>query len=168
MADESAKPRRPGTVFGDRNEGRKSRPLGVPVVYVCDDETGKYEAGDITHDELVEKRSERPHDARLTRLEEKHDNLVSVVGELRQTVGEVSGKLDILPQLVTAVKDASDRVQQREHVTFTAQVEVDKATKLDVIDAHKQRRQLALKVIGLLGAGGVVAEVAHWLIGKAS
>jgi len=165
MADESTKPARRAPVFGPRNEDRraKSEPRAGAVEYVCDDVTGKYEG-----EELAIARSRRPTDTRIARLEDKHDALVAVVGEMGQALGRVEGKLDVLPQLVDAVKDASDRAQQREHVTFTAQVEVDKAAKLDVIDARRQRRQLVLKVVGLLGAGGVVAEVAHWLIGKAS
>lgn len=120
--------------------------------------------------ELARARAARPTAERLERLEVKHDDLAKHVGDMRESVGKMAGQLEVLPKLVDAIEKSADRSAQREHVTFTAQVDVDKAGRIatirDVADAKKARRHLVTKIatgaIALLTSGAAL----HWLIGK--
>lgn len=110
-------------------------------------------------EERREIRSKRGTDERIGRLEEKHDALHSTLTETRIVVAEMSGKLDVLPQLVDAVRGMADRSAAREHVTFTAQVDVDKARQLDNIDAKKDKRKLYMQIAGAVLGGGVLMKL---------
>src|SRR5680860_633497 len=112
--------------------------------------TGRYEG-----EELSERRAERPPDERFGRLEEKHDELKHDVekkhDELKQDVREVrsdvkdlssqvstmqanvagavskiDGQEKLLTETLSIVKKTHDREADREHVTFTATVDVDR------------------------------------------
>ena len=160
--------------------------------------TGRYEG-----EELSERRAQRPPDERFGRLEEKHDDLKKDVekkhDELKKDVSEVRsdvkglsgqvsdmraavsgavGKLDgqekLLTETLSIVKKTHDREADREHVTFTATVDVDRAKELakvdvdreqqlDTIDAKKKRREVILKGLGLVAGGGGLIEVLHQL-----
>jgi hypothetical protein len=123
--------------------------------FIEEELTGQYEG-----EELAEMRAtRRPMPTRISRLEQKHDDLAKSVGETREIVAEMSGKLDVLPSLVDAVKGMAERASTREHVTFTAQVDVDKARQLDSIDASKGKRDLYLKVAGVLLTGGLLGKL---------
>lgn len=126
-----------------------------------EDVTGQYDG-----DELDRLRAMRPADQRIARLEKKHDDLTQVVTETRVIVGEMSGQLSVLPELISVVRESANRASQREHVTFTAQVDVDKARQLDSIEGKKANRQRITTIIGgavtLLTSGAVI----HWLVGK--
>lgn len=149
------------------HERPKTNPHGVPA-FSAEEVTGQYEG-----DELRQARARRPTDQRIERMEGKHDELrgdfktlAAHVGDLRESVGEMSGKLEVLPKLVDAIDRASDRVAQREHVTFTAQVDVDKAGKIakigDEADRRKTRRWLTAKLIAA-GAGLLTTwEALRW------
>ena len=160
--------------------------------------TGRYEG-----EELSERRAQRPPDERFGRLEEKHDELKHAVekkhDELKQDVSDVRsdvkvlsghvsnmrsdvsgavGKLDgqekLLTEMLSIVKKTTDHAADRAHVTFTAEVdidrakelskvEVDKEEKLDTIDAKKKRRELIFKGAGLFTSGGGLIELLHRL-----
>ena len=116
---------------------------------------------EVKHDELVKKVDDHRDAA-----DRRHDSLVKTVGEMRGTLGEMSGKLEVLPELVGIVRDVAKQSSQREHITLTAQVDVDKARALDQIDARKMSRGNLAKIIGgavtLLTSGAFV----HWLLGR--
>ena len=61
---------------------------GVPA-FVSEEATGRYDG-----DELRAIRSKRPTDERIARLEDKHDELVATVTDVRVSIGAMSGKLD--------------------------------------------------------------------------
>ena len=160
--------------------------------------TGRYEG-----EELEERRAARSPDERSARLETKHDDLKKDVEkkheELKKDVSEVRadvkglsgqvsdmrsavsgavGKLEgqekLLTETLSIVKKTHDRESDREHVTFTAtvdvdrakelaKVEVDKEEKLDTIDAKKKKRELIVKGAGLFASGGGLIELLHRL-----
>lgn len=161
------KPKRAGTVFGDRGEQRKPRVVPDEFAEADQPATGVHEGEDLRRI-----RAQRPTPYRLERLEDKHDETRRDVADLRESVGRIEGKLDVLPQLVEAVQKSADRANQREQVTFTASVEVDKAKKLDDIKAvddvrttTRMKWELAGKVLALLAGGGVIGEIIHKAVG---
>jgi len=160
--------------------------------------TGSYEG-----EELEARRRGRAPDERFGRLENKHDELkrdvekkhdelkkdvsevradVKVlsghVGDMRADVSGAVGKIDgqekVLTEMLGIVKKTADHAADRQHVTFTAQVdvdraqelakvEVDKEQQLDTLDAKKTRRALILKGVGLAASGGGLIELLHRL-----
>ena len=154
-------------------------------------------------EELEAHRALRPLDERASRLETKHDDLKKDVekkhDELKKDVSEVRsdvkglsgqvsdmrsavsgavGKLEgqekLLTETLSIVKKTHERESDREHVTFTAtvdvdrakelaRVEVDKEEKLDTIDAKKKKRELIVKGVGLFAGGGGLIELLHRL-----
>ena len=82
-------------------------------------------------------------------------------------------------------RESAKRADDREHVTFTAtvdvdrakelakvdvdkdtalaKVEVDKEQKLDTIDARKKKREAIIKGVGLAASGGGIIELLHRL-----
>lgn len=144
-------PRRPGTILGERNEIRRTPVHGVPVPIEFPEPTGVYEG-----DDLRRARASRPTAARLERLEDKHDETRRDVADLRAVVGRIEGKLDVLPQLVEAVKDAADRVQEREHLRVVTEIQVDGATKLGGVKATLLRGEQVTKLLAILGTGAAI------------
>ena len=160
--------------------------------------TGRYEG-----EELSVRRAQRPPDERFGRLEEKHDDLkkdvekkhdelkkdvsdvrsdVKVlsgqVGNMRSEVSGAVGKIDgqekVLSEMLSIVKKTADHAADRQHVTFTAMVDVDRAKELakvevnkeeqlDTIDAKKKKREMILKGVGLTASGGGLVELLHRL-----
>jgi len=160
--------------------------------------TGRYEG-----EELGARRAQRPPDERFGRLEQKHDELkkdvekkhdelkkdvsdvrsdVKVlsghVSDIRSdvsgAVGTLNGQEKLLIETLSIVKKTHDREADREHVTFTATVDVDRAKelakvevnkeeKLDTIDAKKKKRELVVKGVGLFTSGGALIELLHRL-----
>ena len=160
--------------------------------------TGRHEG-----EELGARRAQRPPDERFGRLEQKHDELkkdvekkhdelkkdvsdvrsdVKVlsgqVSDMRSDVSGAVGKLDgqekLLTETLSIVRKTHDREADRDHVTFTATVDVDRAKelakvevnkeeKLDTIDAKKKRREVIVKGVGLFTSGGAIIELLHRL-----
>jgi hypothetical protein len=174
-----------------------------------DEITGRYEG-----EQLDEKRNEREDGERFIRLEKKHDvlkkdvqkkhdELKGDVKELRGDVKELSsefsilrsevsgavGKLDgqsgVLTEMLSIVKRTAEQTVEREHVSFTAKVEVDKAhelaqvevakeqqlaaievkkeEKVDTVKEKSDRRKRNLKLLGILASGGSIVELIHQL-----
>jgi hypothetical protein len=121
-------------------------------------------------EELARARAARPTDQRIGRLEEKHDRLDRIVGDIRADVSETKGKVSLLPKLIDESLRAVNDMRAREHVTFTAQVDVDRAKTVatieDAADATRARRERVTKIVGgviaLLSSGALL----HWLVGK--
>ena len=135
----------------------------------CDDEvTGQVQL--LTDDPSERKamlravRAQRPTDMRIGRLEEKHDDLAADVTKMAITLANIDGKLDVLPSrlddAVKLVQGLTASTQARETVTYTAQVSVESAERVDVIDKRKARRELlqkiAIGIVTLLTSGVVV------------
>ena len=140
---------------------------GAPAfaVEAVDEVTGKHDG-----DELAALRAMRPPEDRLDRLERKHDKLADDVGDVRESMGRIEGTLAVLPttiaQAFAVAQSAASAQTQTAHVVMTAQVDIDKATKLDVIDARKARRALAAKIVAAVLGSGVLGALGHYLIGK--
>jgi uncharacterized protein (UPF0335 family) len=191
---------------------RKEREAGF-AEFVSEEITGKYEGAEL--DQYREqraptdriKRLERKHDELKGDLKEVHGELKGDIkdvrtdvkilsgqmGDLRKDVAGAVGKIDgqevVLTEMLSLVKRTVDRDLERdhnrEHVTFTAKVEVDKAQELakvevakeqelavievtkeeqvDTVKAKHDRRKRNLKIIGLLASGGSVIELLHRL-----
>lgn len=173
--------------------------------FVDEEITGQYEG-----EELELRRALRPPEDRIDRLEKKHDELKqevrekhdelkkdvsevrtdirglsTQVGDVRSDVASATGKLDgqdkVLVEMLSLVKKTADR----DHVTFTAKVEVDKERELaevavdkeralaevavdktgalDKFRARRARRKMALRALGLLASGGGIIELLHRL-----
>lgn len=171
---------------------------GTVKEFAGEEITGRYEG-----EELIEQRAQRPPDERFARLEDKTDDLKkdvekkydelkkdvsevrsdvkglsNQVSDMRSAVAGTNGKLDgqekLLTETLSIVKKTHDREAEREHVTFTAtvdvdraeklaKVEVDKEEKLDTIDGRKKKREMILKGLGLTGIGGGLIELLHRL-----
>ena len=165
---------------------RKERD-GVVKEFGGEEITGRYEG-----EELDERRAARAADERFGRLENKHDELKKDVGDVRSevkvlsghvgdmrsavsgAVGTLNGQEKLLIETLSIVKKTHDREADREHVTFTATVDVDRAKelakvevnkeeKLDTIDAKKKKRELVVKGVGLFTSGGALIELLHRL-----
>ncbi len=183
---------------------RREREVAVKE-FASEEITGRYEG-----EELEERRAQRPHVERIGRLEKKHDELkqdvekthddlkrdvAEVRSDVKTVSGQVSdlragvsgavGKLDgqekILGEMLSIVKMSAER----EHVTFTATVEVDKAQelakvevgkerelaeievtkeeKVDTVKAKDDRRKRNLKILALVTSGGGIIELLHRL-----
>lgn len=120
----------------------KTNPYGVVIPTWDEDATAKFEAGEITRDELEEKRSKRPSDVRFAKLEKKNE--------------------DLLAAYVALLKEAADRAQAREDADRKVAREIEQAEAKDKIAARKARRKLLFTGLAL-GAG--ILEVAHQIIG---
>jgi len=153
--------------------------------------TGNYEGEELQR----VRREKRTTGERLDRLEVKHDRLVEAVTQTRVAVGRIEGQLEVLPELVSVIKQGA----AREHVTFTAkvdvdkareeakievekakelsaveieeakkraQVELDKAKERDVIRARSERRKRITKIVGAVVGMPALWEGIKWLAGK--
>lgn len=150
------------------------------------------------HDELKQDAREK-HEELKQDVREKHDELKKNVSEVRLdvktlsekvgnlnstvsgAVGKLEGQGKVLGEMLELVKDAATR----DHVTFTAKVEVDKAQelakvevgkerqlaeievvkeeKVDTVKAKSDRRKRNMKILGLVASGGGLIELLHRL-----
>lgn len=124
-----------------------------------------------TGKQLADRRALRPTDVRFAHIEERLDETARTANATAVAVAGMAGELKVLPELVDMIKQSADRANQREHVTFTAQVDVDKAGRLatiaDTADSRRARRKLIGTVVaGIIGSGGIGALI-HYLLGRA-
>lgn len=161
-----------------------------PPAFIHEEITGQYADEDLAH-----LRAQRPVDERIARLEVKADaaanshddlrgdvkklstkvqNLADQVADVRAEVADVGGQLKILPNLITTMRDATNALQHREHVTFQARVDVDReqekskihvreAEVLDVISQRKVRRKRITLFIGGVISLVTSGTVLGWL-----
>lgn len=142
---------------------------------------------DKKHDDLKgdikEVRDELKGDVKDVRTDVK--DLSGHVGDLRKDVGGVGGKLEGQEKVLTEMLGIVKKSAERDHVTFTAKVDIDKANELakvevskaeglakvevtkehdlDTVEARKVRRDTIAKIAGgVLGGGGLV-ELLHRL-----
>lgn len=74
-------------------------------------------------------------------LKEDFKETAAHVGDLRATVGAISGKLDILPSVV----ELATMRRQEEHVVVTARVDVEKHAELAKIDETSAQKKAYLE-----------------------
>ncbi len=158
--------------------------LTVPE-FTSEEITGRYEG-----EALAEQRDRRPTPDRIKRLEKKHDelkdDLKDVRGDVKELSGHVSdlredvagavGKLDgqdhVLSEMLSIVKKSAIDRADRDHVTFTAKVEVDKERELakvevdkeqqlDTFHARRARRRMIVKAVGIAASGAGFIELLH-------
>lgn len=106
MVDERKRPRRHQTATERDVEGieaRRERDQAIPA-FVEDEVTGQYQG-----DELKAMRSKRPTNQRLSRLEQKHD-------DLSRDVSEIKGGVGAILKLSAEAADAREKREQREAV----------------------------------------------------
>jgi hypothetical protein len=150
------------------------------------------------HDELkrdVEKRhDELKRDVKDVRTELKGEvtevrkdvkELSGQMAEVRKDVGGANGKLDGQEKLLTEVLGVVKKSAERDHVAFTAKVDVEKAHELakvevskaeglalvevnkeqglDTVAGRKVRRETLAKIVGGIVGGGGIVELLHRL-----
>lgn len=105
-----------------------------------DEYTDKHDRGEISDDELYAGRSKRPTDKRLDKLESFKDQMLAIkddfvdrLGKVEVAVADMGGQFKIIPDLIDTMKNATIAMQQQQHVTFTAQVDVEKAQALGAV-----------------------------------
>lgn len=76
---------------------------------------------------------------------------------------EIRGDQKATNVSLAGIERTLERMAQREHVTFTARVDVDKAERLDTIDARKDRRKFWFQIGAAVLGGGVIGKLLHWL-----
>lgn len=155
--------------------------LGVPEEVDFDDLTGRYEGEEL--EQMRAMRAESAPEVSLTKLEKKHDALAIEVGglsksvtdmrvehaeqmgDMRGAIGDLAGEVKGLAVVVKADRD-------KDHLTFTAKVDVDRAKhisdvnvqqaeKLDSIAARKAKRDFYLKILAAILGGGVLGKILH-------
>jgi hypothetical protein len=119
-------------------------------------------------DDLPTLREGRPIKIRLRHIEKNQDEIRAEVttiktglGKVETSVGNISGKLEIVPQLVETMQSAISALQSREHVTVTAlaarvdvetakkeaEIEVDRVQKLDKVKGNEAKRDWVSKAV---------------------
>jgi len=100
-------------------------------------------------------RGKRPTEQRFAHIEKRidtfdtfKDEIKDEIGELGKQVAGISGQMMVIPDLVEALTDATKEMRQREHVTLTAKVDVDRQRALDPLEERKFRRNLILQIAG--------------------
>jgi hypothetical protein len=117
----------------------------APVASWDDNYTDRYEAGEIDEGELDRRRSERPPESRMGKLEKKHDALAADVVTIKVDQGKHGVILEALHEDMKARRAAE---------------------QADQIDAKKHARERMTKVIG--AALAVVSSTAFltWLVNR--
>jgi hypothetical protein len=118
-------------------ERQRIAALGVPVpVSEFGDITGQYEGAD-----LARARARRPTDARIERLEKKHDELALAVVGLGKGMANIEGKLDVLPRLLSLIESKSADEQKTKRHGMTT------------------RSKVFIAIVGVLGTGSLGALI---------
>jgi hypothetical protein len=131
--------------------------------------TGTYEG-----EALRAARARRSTIERIARIEDKSDMHAQALEEIKAQqarhddklskivvdVADMGGQFKVIPRLVEAMEKATDGLQQREHVTFTAKVDVDKAQALGEVKIRQTKWQLAVKIVAVVGTIGTLISTA--------
>lgn len=136
---------------------RQSQPQAVPVgEFDEEDNTERHDLETLEGKRAVKQlRASRTTEQRLEKLEDKHDRL-------DRTVAKMSGQMDGQDKVLENIERSIANLSAREHVTFTAQVDVEKNRAIENAKAPGQRRDLAIKIVALLGTiGTLVLAVLH-------
>jgi hypothetical protein len=132
-------------------------PTSVPQ-FVSEDITSQYSGEDLRR-----ARSRRPTPERIAHLEDKHDQLSSVVCEMRVDLAEIRGDTKVQNASLATISKTLDRMAAREDVEHAADVDVDAEQKKDAIAAGKARRDAVIKVALYIITGGLLGKILHTL-----
>jgi hypothetical protein len=152
-------PKPPRQIHGDRNEDRKSRPFGVPVMPAREDATGV-----ISGPDLDAVRERRPTPVRFKHVEDKLDDHANRLGRVEVAVAGLAGEMKIFPKLTETMERSIVALQQRDQVTFDAHMTVGTAKALDKIEVKKWKRGLFGSLVAAAIAGG--GALLHYLAGR--
>jgi hypothetical protein len=138
-------------------------------------------------DDLKSTRSELKGDIKDVRTDVKalSGHVSSLSTDVAGAVGKIDGQQGVLKEMLSIVKKTAVAAADRDHVTFTAKVDVDKAhelarvevdketklaevevskeEKVDVVQAKRDRRKRNLTILGLVASGGGIIELLHRL-----
>lgn len=123
--------------------------------------------GVLQGDALRAARGKRTTEERIERIETKQDEDRARLGRMEVTLAGIGGQMQVLPQLVTAVQDATRAMQERDQMRERAKTEVETAEKIDGLDARKKRREfwwgVAGKAAGFVLSAAVLGKVLAWI-----
>lgn len=170
-----------------RDHGRRPSEPRIDAVELTDEENFENfedEAFTDTHsiEDLPKLRATRPTGIRIAHVEKNQDEIRAEVKAIRHdmrgvkadvtgvkvAVADMGGQFKVIPQLVETMQGAIDALHRREHVTFTAKVDVDKAKeearveldtaeKIDDVKRRAARREWVTK--GLAIVSGIAAII---------
>lgn len=86
--------------------------------------------------------------------------------ETRLEVGKIGVKVDVLPELVSLIKDQADRATEREHAAYISRLQSDNEDKKDNYNRRQSKRDMMIKVLGLVSSafsGGLTVAILHHL-----
>lgn len=141
MTDERDKRRAPTPIPGLPRDNRdfqrpKTNPVSLAVPHeVAEDFTDQYEG-----EELQALRRKRPHSIRLDKLEVKVDALVETRIEHGEAIARVETKLEALPRIEEALKEANQRHAEREQLMYKQTTEIGTAEQLAKIEEQKHEK----------------------------
>ena len=128
-------------------------------MFVEEEVTGRYEG-----EELADRRADRHPEDRFRHIEKNQDQtraeitkMSERIGKVEVAVADVGGQMKVIPRLVDAMEKATEALQHRDHVTFTAQVDVEKAQELGEVEVHTAKELGAVEV-------KTVATKAKWAL----
>lgn len=166
------KPRRLQTATERDMEGLAARRerQAAPAVEVHDENSANYSG-----EALLEMRGGRTPEKRFEKLEAFKDQATVDIGAIKLSIAKIEGDQKAQTVSLKNIEKHLDEAAKREHVTFTAKVEVEKAQQtalvevnkaeqLDTIDARKAKRALVAK---LLAGGGIIGAAIAKLLGYA-
>lgn len=138
---------------------RKERDAEV-AEFVCDDLTDRYEG-----EELKRMRADRPVEKRLEKLEEKDDQRALDIADIKLAVADIRGDQKATNASLRAIEKSIDQMAQREHVKFTATVDVDRAKQIDTVKAGADRREWVGKALAIV-TGLIALATAAFAAGR--
>ncbi len=119
----------------------------APNAFSSEEVTGQYEGV-----ELQSMRAKRPTIARVARIEDKMDAHGDRLGKVEVELAKVSGQMDGQDKVLANIDKSLANMSAREHVTFTAQVDVGKAQAIDIVDSRKTRREWVTQALKIAAA----------------
>lgn len=141
---------------------RRTPGRGIPMPFSEEEVTGQHEGEELL--EMRRRRAQADPASRIALLETEQKEQAAVVNEIRLDVTEIKGDQKAQNASLAGIEKTLDRMAQREHVTFTAKVDVETAEKIDVVNARTTRRNTIAKIIAALIGGGGIVELVRALL----
>jgi hypothetical protein len=121
-------------------------PASIPQ-FVSEDITSQYQGEDLRR-----ARARRPTPERIAHLEDKHDQLSSIVGEMRVDLAEIRGDIKVQNASLATISKTLDRMAGREDLEHA-----------DDVAARKSKREAIIKVALYVITGGLLGKILHTL-----
>jgi len=144
-----------------------------------EDATDRFDLGLITAEQLAKARAHRPPAVRLAdiehrqgELERAHKETAKIASDTQLAVSEVKGQLNGQDRVLENIQQSVQQLAAREHVTFTASVDVAKHKEIVATDtsaeAKKERGKRFTAAIGvaLTAIGAGLGVLGHYIAGK--